>query len=1107
MVRFRSIILLSVMIVLMVPTVTIDASTLQSEYSGPYVDKILYKVIDSDDQQVLALLNNEVDLMGDWMDPVHRLTLEEAEDVEVVEHLRNGYGYLTINTAKNPFNYTAFRRAFAFALDKEAVAESVWDGLSVPLDSCIPRMNPFSCEGLLPYTYYESNIELGNALLDDAGFQIDGMTGFRTDPHGNPFSVILEFAQPGSTIIEGMQLAAEALQALYVNATSEPTDFYNYLNRLYFHGDYDMVFLGDDFDNFDVDWLATEYWSETVDEPYHNFPNWVNSTYDSWRDQLLHATDFEDVYEAAFKMQEIWVHACPMIIMYQNTLLSAYRTDKFEGYVNDALQGVAGWWTNQKIHLIESDRGLYGGTFRWSNPLDLDTFNFMASTSSYTQNVLQMLYDSLFRYDAQGNMIPWLVESYDIETNEDNPNVGVGNTRFSIEIVKNATWSDGVPLSAQDVAYTYNFYREGEDNPYGEDLVDLLSAYAPTDYTFIIEFEGESYWHISKLVKPILPKHYLLDVSPENWSRWVPDNEVPTLVTSGPFYVNDYVAGEYTELAVNEYYFRSTRWREGDENDDAFKILSSDGITKNNPIIIGEIAPYAASEGQSSLQGTSRQFVSMDMVVAEDEDISLTWTANDNHIPSELFSGNIVDGDHILVNASYNPGNALNMTLDFISGIYFNETQSLVIPDSSYDIFSGMIDESQYSWMTVEGIKAGDIVFITANFTNGDSDFLAWWNDTDSSTWSYSNNLLGSDMSSGAKPETIYFQAERDGTLRVACFCYDLEPGFWTLVVDTQSIVSVENEGSWVTFDTYEFEKNVTVALRVSGYNETEHYFETEYDSIRFNNFFAPVVDLISPWGGEIVSGIKLILWEATSRNINHDFTHEILISNDGGQSYQLFATGLVIENRVWYADNWKFSNQYMLMVRTYDRGMVGIDVTNTTFSAGNPDLIDTEAPCIIGIDQMVMEYGSVNNTLVWLVIDLHPGWFSVYVNEQLQVAANLSYTRSVFVVNCDDFEVGVHNVFLSVVDEYGNAASSSVWVGVLGPTSTTQTSWEPTSTTSTTTVPTSSSVTTSYTTHDTTTPTGFWEGLTQMILLAITFGSVTIIIVFSVLIIKNRKS
>ncbi len=525
--------------------------------AGPYVDTLLFKVIAQDDQQVLALLDNEIDLIGDSVDPVFLDTLSAATDIDTSTYLRNGYGYLTINTAKYPFNITSFRRAFAFALDKQAITTDVWNGLAVPQDSVVAQVNPFSIEGQLSYNYYTADLAKANQLLDAAGFLDIDSDGIREAPDGSDFNVRIEVASSSSVAINIGQKAADSLVAISVNATSILTDFYDYVNRLYFHDDYDMAFLGMTFPDFDVDWLAYEYWSEYADEPYYNFPNFRNASYDAWRDQLLHSTDYDKVYEAAIEMQRIWVYESPMVICYENQIVSAYRNDAFEGHVNDAVKGIPSWWTNQKVRLQSQSGGPYGGTFRWSTPLDVDTFNFMTTSSEYTRNVLNELYDPLLRRDPDGNLMNWLCESYITETHADNPEVPVNHTRFTFNIVRNATWIDGVPLTAQDIAFSYNYYREASGNPFYEDLQEVYAAYAPQDYKLVVEFDTESYWHLSSFAElPIIPKHYFKDIGTDGWNTWDPDPLAERMVTSGPYYISDYVQGSYIELTRNPYYFR-----------------------------------------------------------------------------------------------------------------------------------------------------------------------------------------------------------------------------------------------------------------------------------------------------------------------------------------------------------------------------------------------------------------------------------------------------------------------------------------------------------------------------------------------------------------------
>jgi ABC-type transport system substrate-binding protein len=524
---------------------------------GPYLDRIVFDTNETEEEQVQALLTNEVDIIGPIIDPSFAPTLSEAEDIEVATTLRNGYGYLLINYQKYPFNLTAFRRALAFALDKQAICDDLWKGLAEPLDSVVPKINPFSIEGQLPYTYYEANVQTGNNLLDAAGFLIDEDSGFRNAPNGETFNVFVEVPYSSSIGMDIGKKTVEALEALKINARR--TDYYErgYLCRCGRHHTFDIIFLENDFSDLEVDWLAPWYWPEYSNAYFVNIHNFMNSTYDTWSDQLLHSIDYDKVYEAAIEMQKIRVYQCPEIILYENVVVSAYRTDRFEVMANDILDGVHSWWTYYKTHLKDSEGGPFGGTLRIGSSLDIDSFNFMVSSSIDSPFFFEsLMYDSLLRRDPTGHNLPWLAESYTIATNDDDPTVTPGNTRLTFNILENGTWTNGVLLTAEDIAFTINYYRDALGNVFGYDLRDLKMAIAPTRSKVVFEFEGESYWHLGKLAyKPIIPKHFFAEIGLDNWNMWNPQPPNEEIITSGPFNVTEHFPGSFTEFTFNPNYF------------------------------------------------------------------------------------------------------------------------------------------------------------------------------------------------------------------------------------------------------------------------------------------------------------------------------------------------------------------------------------------------------------------------------------------------------------------------------------------------------------------------------------------------------------------------
>ncbi len=526
--------------------------------NGPYVDRIRYDIIPDPIDEKTALLNDEIDLIGCPVDPYLFDMAIPIDDIELFSILANGYEYVCINCAKYPYNITSFRRALSFALDKTGICYDIMNGQATPLDACVPALNPLSIEGQIPYSYYSKNLFEGNSLLDNAGFEDIDYDGLREAPDGSNFSVCVQTGNSSIIDVTVGQFVVDALHGLQVDAALTITSDLDYILR---SGgirllDYDMYVYQKAFDDYDVDWLAYEFWSGNADDLYLNHPSFRNATYDSWSNILLNSTDMWDLMLAAHELQKIVAYECPIIPVFNDILYYVCRTDRYEGHVNDIVAGVPGWWTNYKIHLKADAGGPWGGTFRRSIPHDVSSFNFMITSDPYDMNIFEMLYDSLLKQDANGLDFLWLAETFLAETHTDNAAIPDGHIRFTFNLIQNATWTDGTPLTAEDAAYTMNYYRDAPGNPYGYDLTNMTVAYAETTYTLIVEFSSESYWHLYDIsYKPIIPKHVFEAIGLNDWNLWNPQPPGEMMVTSGPFNISEYVEGEFIELTFNPNYF------------------------------------------------------------------------------------------------------------------------------------------------------------------------------------------------------------------------------------------------------------------------------------------------------------------------------------------------------------------------------------------------------------------------------------------------------------------------------------------------------------------------------------------------------------------------
>lgn len=130
---------------------------------------------------------------------------------------------------------------------------------------------------------------------------------------------------------------------------------------------------------------------------------------------------------------------------------------------------------------------------------------------------------------------------------------------FTYHMRSGMKWSDGEPFTANDVAWTLNYYKKNNVPNYSSDLSNMESATAIDDTTFVLKskqptsfYSGESVF----LYEYILPEHI--------WGKYENDyraakrvaNDNPQeAVGSGPFIITKYVKNQYVQLDRNPYYW------------------------------------------------------------------------------------------------------------------------------------------------------------------------------------------------------------------------------------------------------------------------------------------------------------------------------------------------------------------------------------------------------------------------------------------------------------------------------------------------------------------------------------------------------------------------
>jgi peptide/nickel transport system substrate-binding protein len=194
---------------------------------------------------------------------------------------------------------------------------------------------------------------------------------------------------------------------------------------------------------------------------------------------------------------------------------------------------------------------------------DPKTFNFVTSDDANSTEILGLMYAGLLSTNGlTGELEPELAESWEISPDQ---------KRITYKLREGLKWSDGEPITADDVVFTYNdvifnpkipsssadIFRIGEQGLFptvtkiDERRVEFAS---PEPFAPLLRFAGGEF----------LPKHVLETVvkqtdskgNPKFLSTWGTDTDPKQIIGSGPYRLRSYQPGERVILERNPHYWR-----------------------------------------------------------------------------------------------------------------------------------------------------------------------------------------------------------------------------------------------------------------------------------------------------------------------------------------------------------------------------------------------------------------------------------------------------------------------------------------------------------------------------------------------------------------------
>ncbi|HVL52896.1 MAG TPA: ABC transporter substrate-binding protein, partial [Vitreimonas sp.] len=315
-------------------------------------EEVVIQIFDSADTMTQALRNDELDyahgINSDQFD-----ALQGEENIETVEGTANGftelgfntYGTGTGNTIENGGPSTpalldaAFRDAVGYAIDKDLLVDRVLGGYGDPGLTQVP---PFQVNWhKVPDTVRTFDIAEAERRLEAAGYATDDQ-GRRLDQEGNPIVLDLVFPDSEATYPQSAQFIAEWFGQLGIQVNAQQYDSDTLIDIMLppeagdYTADYDLFiwgWAGDVDPNSLLEIFTCDQIGNSSDSMY------CNPRYDELFQQQNVAETPEERKALIDEMQEIFYNEAPYHVLFYDATLSAYRTDRFTGWVNQPDNG------------------------------------------------------------------------------------------------------------------------------------------------------------------------------------------------------------------------------------------------------------------------------------------------------------------------------------------------------------------------------------------------------------------------------------------------------------------------------------------------------------------------------------------------------------------------------------------------------------------------------------------------------------------------------------------------------------------------------------------------------------------------------------------------
>ncbi len=309
----------------------------------PAIDEVVFRVFSNADAMVSALEKGELDAaMAVPASAFERLSTTEG--IVTVEGQQGGFDEIALNAGAGygkphpSLLDVRVRQAIAHAIDKDTLLDRVFSGIGTTGETMSVSPDPKWIPELTEDEIFEFDLEKAKAILEEAGYKDTDGDGIREMPDGtNPLvyryanRTESQYSKPIAEFVTGW------LKEIGIDTKISSYDD-SQLGEVVGKGEYEVFWWGwVPFVDPDpqLSYFICDQVSLDPEDPlnYYNDASWCNEEYDRLYQEQKVELDEERRIEIVHEMLKLFYNEAAFIVTDYSPDLQAYRTDRFEGWL------------------------------------------------------------------------------------------------------------------------------------------------------------------------------------------------------------------------------------------------------------------------------------------------------------------------------------------------------------------------------------------------------------------------------------------------------------------------------------------------------------------------------------------------------------------------------------------------------------------------------------------------------------------------------------------------------------------------------------------------------------------------------------------------------